>query len=184
MRNVVILLLSLGLVGAYTNAIPKQTDSNNKTLHSDSETKHNEETEKTLNNVSEQKGVDTDSIVDKELFGDDKVSEVSIAIEENFDDEVDDSVNKKFFGPSKMYDTDFAYSVPENDDFLRSNVPASYRDEMMRMAASFAPVPLFKRHRQKARRRFSSPRHFIRNPYRRFYFYPYHTYYYPRPIFY
>ncbi|XP_073956082.1 uncharacterized protein [Choristoneura fumiferana] len=184
MRNLVILLLSLGLVGAYANAIPKQTDSNNKTSHSDSETKHNEETEKTLNNVSEQKGVDADSIVDKELFDDDKVSEVSIAIEENSEDLADNPVSTKFFGPSKIYNTDFAYSVPEKDDFFRSNVPASYRDEMMAMAASFAPVPLFKRHRQKARRRFSTPRHFIRNPYRRFYFYPYHTYYYPRPIFY
>lgn len=174
MKQAVIVLLSLGLVGALANTI--QSDNNNKALPepSDSETKH----EDTLNKTEQKDPVV--SFVDTGLLnGDERNGEVSITIEQDL---VPPPVDLAQDPPTEAYITDISEFPIEDNNFYRT-LPDGYEDEIMDVAANWVPVPIFRRQKHKAHRRFFGPKHFIQNPYRRFHYYPYHAFYRPRPYF-
>ncbi|XP_047991607.1 uncharacterized protein LOC125230489 isoform X1 [Leguminivora glycinivorella] len=178
MKQAVIVLLSLGLVGALANTI--QSDNNNKALPepSDSETKH--EGEDILNKTEQKEPVV--SFVDTGLINDgDRNGEVSITIEEDL---VPPPVEIAQDPAAEVYITDVP-EFPIEDNFYKTlpDSPDTYEDEIMDVAANWVPVPIFRRQKHKAHRRFFGPKHFTQNPYRRFYYYPYHAFYRPRPYF-
>lgn len=183
MKTSVFFLLTLGL--AFADPISKQTVSadNNQppSLNcSESEAKHNEETNSNKGD-SEQKNQVNENYNPIGDVVDEQIPNVEVFIEETVD------LPSEFALQDFQADGDIPFdenSLPLTDDLYPNEVLEKNPDEIMEQAAGFAPLPFIRR-RQKPRRKPTTRRHFVRNPYRRFYYaYPYYYGYYPRYSYY
>ncbi|KAM3965146.1 uncharacterized protein ACR2FA_000539 [Aphomia sociella] len=185
MKTRTIILLALGLVGAISvgaDPISKQ----NLSAHNKQPLSESNHTETKLNDGSllykaetEQKNdavptITATNIKDENGYSD---SNVQIIIESI------DGPTEELTQSQPMYmNNDIALNEDLYSDKLVDNGP----DEIMETAAGFVPIPIFRK-RQKARRRFATRRHFIRNPYAYtyrglHYYYPYYGFYRPSSL--
>lgn len=171
MKSAVILMLTLGLVGAIAKPAEQLGPETLPKIKPNCDTEQKTEESAIINNSG--------------LAGDTAINEIPIDIENgsnygaSLDILMEESIRKPADTFLDLVEPNIDSDLPIQSDDMYTDILNKDPNEIMDTAAGFVPIPIF-RNKQKAKRRFATRRQFRRKPnsHRRiFFFYPSYGFY-------